>query len=55
MYYKIEDIEDDNDNNEYEYLDETLHFLDEEEDEDVIHDVINQRIEEHEKEKNKME
>lgn len=50
MCYKIEDINDDNDDNEYEYLDEVLHFLDEEEDEDVIQDVINQTIEEHEKE-----
>lgn len=33
-------------NNEYEFLDETLHFLDEEEDEEIIQDVIEQAIEE---------
>lgn len=34
----------------YEYLDETLHFLDEEEDEELVQDIINQVIDEHEKE-----
>ena len=50
---RIEEIQEilykDEDEYEYEYLDETLFFLDEEEDEEIRQEVIEQAIKEHEK------